>query len=169
VLLLVQRKVITTLLSLDRIGHSIDLAQLMSFCSQTFTVSSLSMMFTPPQAYSSCCNITFVKYPQSDSSEQFTINILNMSTMNPSLSMIDQQMKAIKFSNYSSSNRSYLKSDLVRLPVRLSLCSMNVPSFEILMTNLSKGKSTAILVQRIRYSLVNDRPVQNRSIPLSNG
>jgi hypothetical protein len=119
-------------------------AQFLSFCNQTLNMSSsssLSIIFSnSPSSYSSCCNITLVKPSLSDISEQITINILNMSTINSSLKIVDKQMDIIKFYNYVSSNRIYLKSDIIHLPITFSLCQFNnIPSFEILITNISKG------------------------------
>lgn len=75
----------------------------------------------------------------SDSSEQITINILNMSTGHSPLQITNKQIERIKFYNYSSSNRTYLKSDILNLPITFSLCQFNIESFEILITNISKG------------------------------
>jgi hypothetical protein len=49
-------------------------------------------------------------------------------------------MELIKLYSYSSLNRNYLKSDILYLPVTFVLCQFNIPSFEILITNISKGK-----------------------------
>lgn len=124
---------------LPRIQSSSSQAQFLSLCSQTLNLSSLSMVFTPPESHSSCCNITFVKSLLSDSSEQITINILNMTRLSPSLRISTPPAEIIRFSNYVSSNRSYLKSDILRLPITFSLCQFNLPAFEILLTNISKG------------------------------
>jgi hypothetical protein len=111
------------------------LAQFMSFCNQKLNLSSSLSLIYQPAGYSSCCNVTL-----SDSSEQITINILNMSITNPSLKIYNKQMELIKLYSYSSLNRNYLKSDILYLPVTFVLCQFNIPSFEILITNISKGK-----------------------------
>jgi hypothetical protein len=50
----------------------------------------------------------------------------------------------IKLNNYFSLNRTYLKSDMINLPISFSLCQFNMPSFEIVITNLSKGNLTFV-------------------------
>lgn len=48
-------------------------------------------------------------------------------------------MELINFLNYQSSNRTYLKSDIINLPITFSLCQYDIQPFEILITNISKG------------------------------
>ncbi|CAF0760604.1 unnamed protein product [Rotaria sordida] len=116
--------------------------QFTSFCNESLTLSSssLSIIYNKPSSYSTCCNITLVKSPSlSDSSEHIIINILNMSQMHPSLKIYDKQIELIKFSNYLSSNRTYLKSNILNLPIIFSLCQFDIQSFEILITNILKA------------------------------
>lgn len=110
----------------------------MFLCNQTFNISpsDTSIIYTP-SPYSSCCNITLV----SDSADQIMINIYNLSSINPSLKISNKQFEMIKFNNDYSSNGIYLKSDMINLPIIFSLCQFNLSSFEIVITNLSKGKS----------------------------
>lgn len=117
-------------------------AQFMSFCNKTLNMSSssLSIQYTP-SSYSSCCNITLMP----DLSEQIIINIFNLSTTtttttNSILKISNKQSELIKLQNSISSNRTYLKSDTVNLPIIFSLCLFNIPSFEILIT--TKGNIT---------------------------
>jgi hypothetical protein len=49
-------------------------------------------------------------------------------------------MQSIELMNYTLFNRTYMKSDIIDLPLVFSLCQFNIQSFEILMTNISKGK-----------------------------
>ncbi|CAF3769196.1 unnamed protein product [Rotaria sp. Silwood1] len=115
-------------------------AQFMSFCNQPLTLSSSLSITYKPLSYSTCCNITVVKSRSlSDSSEYITINILDMSQMHPSLKIYNKQTELIKFYNYLSSNRTYLKSDIVNLPIIFSLCQFDIQPFQILITNISKG------------------------------
>ncbi|UJR10580.1 hypothetical protein I4U23_014779 [Adineta vaga] len=113
--------------------------QFITKCGQTlnFSSSSLSILYTPTSSLS-CCNITLAQ-SLSDSSEQITINILNMSIKNPSLKTLNKQFDLITFSTYTTSNRTYLKSDILNLPITFSLCQFTKQSFEILITNISKG------------------------------
>ena len=112
----------------------------MSFCNQTLNVSSLSLVFTPSSSrLSTCCNFTIIPTSRS---EQMTINLLNLSTISPSLKLFDAQMKLITFENYTSaSNRLTWKSSLVQHPLSVSLCQFDLPPFEILLSTLSRGKS----------------------------
>jgi hypothetical protein len=106
----------------------------MSFCGQTLNLSpSLSILYKP-SVYSSCCNITL-----SDPSKQITINILNMSIKNPPLQIFDKQMKLINLYSYAALNRNFFKTDILDLPITFVLCQFDIPSFEILVTNISKG------------------------------
>jgi hypothetical protein len=73
-----------------------------------------------------------------DLSEQIIINI-NLSKIDPFLKISNKQNDIIKFYNSLSSNRTYLKSDIVNLPIIFSLCQFNITLFEILLTNTSKG------------------------------
>ena len=116
------------------------LASFMSLCNQTFNIppSDASIIYTPSTSSSSCCNITLV----SDSADQIMINIYNLSSINSSLKISNKQFEIIKFNNYLSSNRAHLKSDMIYLPITFSLCQSNLPSFEIVITNLTKGMST---------------------------
>ena len=63
------------------------------------------------------------------------MNILNLTTLKP----VNQQIATINFSNYSSADRVYLKSDLLQSPVVFNLCQLSLPPFELLITNISKG------------------------------
>ncbi|CAF2817769.1 unnamed protein product [Rotaria sp. Silwood2] len=123
------------------IYSNVSQAQFMSFCNQPLNLSSSSLLIIyRPVVYSTCCNITLIKSPSlSDSSEHITINILNMSQMHPSLKVYNKQTELINFYNYLSSNRTYLKSDILNLPIIVSLCSFDIQPFEILITNISKG------------------------------
>jgi len=114
-------------------------AQFMSFCNQPLNMSSspLSIMYTP-SLYPSCCNVTLV----SDLSEQIMINISNLSTTNPSLKIYNKQNEMIKLQSYLLSDRTYLKSDAVNLPIIFSLCQFNISSFEILITNVPKDSTS---------------------------
>jgi hypothetical protein len=76
----------------------------------------------------------------SDLSEQITITIFNISTINSSLKIFNKQIEMIKLQNSSCSNRLCFKSDIVNLPIIFSLCQFNIPSFEISIINTSKGK-----------------------------
>ncbi len=110
-------------------------------CNQTLNMSSssLSIIYTP-STYLSCCNITL----SSDSSEQIMINIFNLSMINPTLKIYNKQFEIIKFYNSSSSDRTYFKTDVLNLPIIFSLCQFNITSFEILITNISKGNKIYI-------------------------
>jgi len=113
-------------------------AQFMSFCNQTLKNSSLSLVFTPSSSHlSTCCNLTIISTSRT---EQMTINLLNLSTIVPTLKFFDSQMKTITFDNYtSSSNRLTWKSSLIQYPLIVSLCQLDLPPFEILISNLSRG------------------------------
>ncbi|CAF1674182.1 unnamed protein product, partial [Adineta ricciae] len=116
----------------------------MSVCGQTlnFSSSSLSVLYTMTSR-SSCCNLTLIR-SSSDASEQITINILNMSTKTPSLlKTSNKQSDLIEFSTYTTSNGAYLKSGILNLPITFSLCQFNQQSFEIFITNISKGPCQA--------------------------
>jgi hypothetical protein len=119
------------------------LAQFLSFCNQTINMTSpLSIIFTQNSlSYSSCCNITLIKPSLSNSSEQIIINILNFSKIIPSLQIFNKQMQSIELVHYSLFNRTYIKSDIIDLPLTFSLCQFNLQTFEILITNISKGKN----------------------------
>jgi len=118
----------------------------MSFCNQTIDMSSpLSIIFTPNSlSYSSCCNITLIKPSLSKSSEQIIINIINLSERISSFHIFNQKMQSIEFVNYSLFNRTYIKTDIIDLPLTFSLCQFNIQTFEILITNISKGKTKSI-------------------------
>jgi hypothetical protein len=77
------------------------------------------------------------------------INIFNLSIINPTLKIYNKQFEIIKFYNFSSSDRTYLKTDVLNLPIIFSLCQFNITSFEILITNISKGNK--IYVKKIIY------------------
>ncbi len=114
----------------------------MSFCNQTINMSSpLSIIFTPTSlSYSSCCNITLIKPSLSKSSEQIIINIINLSERMSSFHIFNKKMQSIELINYSLFNRTYIKTDIMNLPLTFSLCQFNIQTFEILITNISKGK-----------------------------
>jgi hypothetical protein len=115
----------------------------MLLCNQTLNMlsSDASIIYTPSSSsYPSCCNITLA----SDSSDQIIINIFNLSTINSWLKISNKQFDMIKLNNYFSLNRTYLKSDMINLPISFSLCQFNMPSFEIVITNLSKGNLTFV-------------------------
>ena len=118
--------------------YFVTLAQLMSFCNQTLQISSsLSMIFTP-SSYSSCCNVTLVR-ASSNLSEYILINVNQMFSNHSSLKIFDNHMQSVELIKYSSLNRTLMKTDVIHLPVLLNLCQFNLPPFEILITNLSKG------------------------------
>jgi len=72
--------------------------------------------------------------------EQIMINI-NVSKIDPFLKVYNKQNEIIKLHHSLLSNRTYLKSDIVNLPIIFSLCQFNISLFEILLTNnTSKGK-----------------------------
>jgi hypothetical protein len=50
-------------------------------------------------------------------------------------------MQSIELVHYSLFNRTYIKSDIIDLPLIFSLCQFNLQTFEILITNISKGKN----------------------------
>ena len=108
----------------------------MLFCNRTLNMlsSPLSIIYTP-SLYSSCCNLTLV----SESSDQMIINLINFSSINPSLKISNKEFEMIKFNSYISSNQTSFKSDLINLPITFSLCQFNLSSFEILISNASKG------------------------------
>lgn len=62
-----------------------------------------------------------------------------MTPIHPSFTIYNKQMELINFLNYQSSNRTYLKSDIINLPITFSLCQYDIQPFEILITNISKG------------------------------
>ncbi|CAF1243138.1 unnamed protein product [Rotaria magnacalcarata] len=126
---------------IQNINSNSSQAQFMSFCNQSLNLPSLSPSIVyQPSLYSSCCNITLVKLLSlSNSSEEVTVNILNMSQMHPSFQIYNKQRELIKFFNYLSSNRTYLKSDIINLPITFSLCQFDIQPFEILIVNISKG------------------------------
>lgn len=121
------------------------LAQFLSFCNKTITMSSspLSIIFTPTSlsSSSSCCNITLIKPSLSKSSEQIIINLINFSQIIPSFHIFNKQMQLIELIHYSLFNRTYIKTDIIELPLTFSLCQFNIQTFEILITNISKGKT----------------------------
>ena len=112
----------------------------MSFCNKTIDMSSpLSIIFTPSSlSSSSCCNITLTKPLLSTSTEQIMSNI-NISQIIPSFIIFNKQMQSIDLMNYTLMNRTYMKSDIMDLPLTFSLCQFNISSFEILITNISKS------------------------------
>lgn len=112
----------------------------MSFCNQTLNNSSFSLVFTPSSSrLSTCCNFTIISTSRT---EQMTINLLNLSTIVPTLKFFDSHMKTITFENYTSaSNRLTWKSSLIQYPLIISLCQFDLPPFEILISNLSRGMS----------------------------
>ena len=121
------------------------LVQFMSLCNQTLPMSaSLSIIFTPVSSRS-CCNVTVIEPRLSNSSEQIVINLNNTSPINTSLKLLNHHMQAIELINYSSYNRTLTRSDIIQLPVTFSLCRFDLPPFEILITNISKGRG-----QRLR-------------------
>ncbi|CAF0723358.1 unnamed protein product [Rotaria sordida] len=115
--------------------------QFMSFCNQTINISSpLSILFTPTSlSYTICCNITLDKSYLSNSSEQIIINIHNMSEISSSFQIFNKQMQSIELFNYLSLNHTFIKTDIIDLPLIFSLCHFDIQSFEILITNISKG------------------------------
>lgn len=114
----------------------------MSFCNKTITMTSpLSIIFTPTSSSSStCCNITLNKPSLSKSSEQIIINLINLTQIIPSFHIFNKQTKLIDLVHYSLFNRTYIKTDIIDLPLTFSLCQFNIQTFEILITNISKGK-----------------------------
>ncbi len=107
--------------------------------------SPLSIIFTPTSlSSSSCCNITLIKPSLSKSSEQIIINLINLSEIIPSFRIFNKKMQLIKLVNYSLFNRTYIRSDIIDLPITFSLCQFNIQTFEILITNISKGKTKSI-------------------------
>ena len=125
-----------------RVENTIDifsLVQLLSFCNQTLHMSSsLSIIFTP-LPYSACCNVTLAP-TSSNASEQLTVNVHSTYSLESPVKLFDQQMQPMSWINYSTVNRTSLKSNLLRLPVTISLCQMNLPAFDILIANISKGE-----------------------------
>ena len=120
--------------------HVFRLVPLLSFCNRTLHMaSSLSIIFTP-LPYSPSCNVTLVP-ASSNSSEQITVNINSMFSLESPVNLFDQRMQRMNWTNYSSVNRTLLKSDILRLPVTITLGQSNLPAFELLITNISKGKS----------------------------
>ncbi|CAF0773190.1 unnamed protein product [Adineta steineri] len=116
-------------------------APFMSFCNQTINMSSpLSLIFTPTPSlsYSSCCNFTLIKPSLFSSSEHVIIN-MNMSQIIPSFHIFNKQMQSIELMNYSLFDRTYFRTNIIELPLIFSLCQFNIPSFEILITNISKS------------------------------
>ena len=138
------------------------LDQFLSFCNKTMNMSSpLSIIFTPNSlSYSSCCNITLIKpskssFSSSSSSEQIIINIMNLSEIIPSsFNIFNRQMKSIDLVNYSSFNRTFIKTDIIDLPLTFSLCQFNIQTFEILITNISKGKLRQINIYSVVFFLI---------------
>lgn len=116
----------------------------MSFCNQTMNMSSpLSIIFTPStsSSLSTCCNITLIKPTLNNLSEQILINLRNISERIPtSLHIFNQHQQSIDFLNYSFSNRVFIQTNITELPLTLSLCQFNVQTFEIFISNISKGK-----------------------------
>lgn len=110
----------------------------MHFCNQTLNISSSSLLilYTPP-VNSACCNLTV----KSDYSEQMMINIYNITMKDSPLKIANKQNELIKFTDFSSSNRIYWKSDSVSFPISLSLCQNELPTFEILINDPTKGSS----------------------------
>ncbi len=133
--------------SLSKLFPIDNLAQFMSFCNQTLNISSpLSIIFTPNSlSSSSCCNITLIKPSISNLSEQIVINIINISQLIPSFQIFNKQKQSIRLVNYSLFNRTLIKTDIIDLPLTLSLCQFNLQTFEILITNISKGNKRILL------------------------
>lgn len=132
------------------------LVQFMSFCNQAINISTpLSIIFTPNSLSSStCCNITLDKSSLSNTLEQIIININNMSDIVPALKIFNKQMQSIDLINYSVLNRTYVKTDIIDLPVTFSLCQLNIQTFEMLITNISKGiKKECFIVIYICFSI----------------
>ncbi|CAF0763624.1 unnamed protein product [Rotaria sp. Silwood1] len=129
------------LVLIQNICSSSKQVQFMSFCNQTINISyPLSILFTPTSlSYTTCCNITLDKSYLSNSSEQIIININNMSEISSSFQIFNKQMQSIELFNYLLLNRTFIKTDIINLPLILSLCQFNIQSFEILITNISKG------------------------------
>ena len=46
-------------------------------------------------------------------------------------------------------NRTYIKTDIIDLPITFSLCQFNIQSFEILITNISKGNQKYISLDNL--------------------
>jgi hypothetical protein len=126
---------------LQTINTSSIQAQFMSFCNQTINISSpLSIIFTPTSlSSSSCCNITLIKPSIKTLSEQIIINIINISQIIPSFRIFNKQKQLIGLVNYSLFNRTLIKTNIIDLPLTVSLCQFNLQTFEILITNITKG------------------------------
>ena len=146
--------------------HEFDslVVQLLSVCGQTlnFSSSALSLVYSPATR-ASCCVITLTR-SSSDSSEQVTINILNVTRANSPLTASTTQSKTIDFSDYATSTGAYLKSDIQNLPLTFNVCRFDAP-FEILITNISKGKPHACRTTPSSDSL-RFRTVSSESVPL---
>jgi len=62
---------------------------------------------------------------------------------NSPLKISNKQNPLIKFTDLSSTtNRIYWKSDQISFPISLSLCQFNLPLFELVFLDPSKGKLT---------------------------
>jgi hypothetical protein len=72
-------------------------------------------------------------------SEQIIINIINISQIIPSFRIFNKQKQLIGLVNYSLFNRTLIKTNIIDLPLTLSLCQFNLQTFEILITNITKG------------------------------
>lgn len=143
---------------------SCSLAQLMSLCNQTLHLSSsLSMIFTP-SSYSSCCNVTLLR-ASSDLSEYILINVNQIFSNHSSLKIFDDQMQSVDFIPYRTLNRTLMKTNVIHLPVLFSLCQFNLPSFEIFVTNISRGKEKSPLNQCTNVPFLRAQdPVQSINI-----
>lgn len=76
----------------------------------------LSIIYTPSKSDSSCCNVTVM----SDSYDQITLQLKNLPINDPALKISNKQYQSIR--------------DVMDLPILLSLCQFNLPTFELLLT-----------------------------------
>lgn len=111
----------------------------MSFCNQTLPISSSLSIIFAPLSYSSCCNITLQQTSTNISNNHVIVNVNGTFPANMPLKIYNSNMESIDFIKYSASNRTLIKTDILRLPMVLSLCQFNLPSFEVFIHNISKG------------------------------
>ena len=124
------------------------LAQFMSFCNQRLNVSSsLSIIFTP-LSYSACCNVT-LQHASTNTSENIIVNINNASTRTIPLKIYNSNMESIDLIKYSALNRTLIQTNVLRLPIVLSLCQFDMPVFEIFINNISSGNIKRAIIHAL--------------------
>lgn len=127
------------LVFVQNVHSSLSQVQFMSFCNQTLPISSSLSIIFAPLSYSSCCNITLQQTSTNISNNHVIVNVNGTFPANMPLKIYNSNMESIDFIKYSTSNRTLIKTDILRLPMVLSLCQFNLPSFEVFIHNISKG------------------------------